>query len=152
MDRGAWRAAIHGVKKSWTRLSDWSDTVGLCSLFILNIAVCACPGLPTWLSGKVPACQWRRHRRCGFDSWVGKSHWRRKWHPTPVFLPGQSHARKNLAEYNPWGHKELNMAEWLSTHVYMSISNSLTIHSPHSALLETISLFSKSVRVFLFYK
>ena len=27
MDREAWRAAIHGVEKSWTRLSDWSDLI-----------------------------------------------------------------------------------------------------------------------------
>ena len=27
MDREAWRAAIHGVAKSWTRLSDWSDLI-----------------------------------------------------------------------------------------------------------------------------
>ena len=26
MDREAWRAAVHGVAKSWTRLSDWTDT------------------------------------------------------------------------------------------------------------------------------
>ena len=25
MDREAWRAAIHGVAKSWTRLSDWTE-------------------------------------------------------------------------------------------------------------------------------
>ena len=25
MDREAWRAAVHGVAKSWTRLSDWSE-------------------------------------------------------------------------------------------------------------------------------
>ena len=25
MDREAWRAAIHGVTKSWTRLSDWNE-------------------------------------------------------------------------------------------------------------------------------
>ena len=27
MDREAWRAVIHGVTKSWTRLSDWSDLI-----------------------------------------------------------------------------------------------------------------------------
>ena len=37
------------------------------------------------LSGKESACQCRRH---GFDPWVGKILWRRKWQPTPVFLPG----------------------------------------------------------------
>ena len=25
MDREAWRAAVHGVAKSWTRLSDWTE-------------------------------------------------------------------------------------------------------------------------------
>ena len=38
---------------------------------------------------KNPACQFRRRKRCGFDPWVGKIHWRRKWQPMPVFLPGK---------------------------------------------------------------
>ena len=37
-------------------------------------------------SGKEPICQCRRCKRCGFDPWVKKSHWRRVWQPTPVFL------------------------------------------------------------------
>ena len=37
-------------------------------------------------SGKESACQWRRHNRHGFDTWVGKIHWKRKWQPTPEFL------------------------------------------------------------------
>ena len=32
----------------------------------------------------------RRHRRHEFDSSVGNIPWRRKWQPTPVFLPGES--------------------------------------------------------------
>ena len=41
-----------------------------------------------WLSSKdPPACQCRRHR---FDPWLGKIPWRRKWQPTPAFLPGKS--------------------------------------------------------------
>ena len=44
-------------------------------------------GLPTWFSGKESACQCRS---CGFDPWVRKIPWRRKWQPTPVFLPGES--------------------------------------------------------------
>ena len=47
--------------------------------------------LPWWLSGKESACQCRRHRRRGFDPWVGKIPWRKKWQPTPVFLPGKFH-------------------------------------------------------------
>ena len=32
--------------------------------------------------------------------------WRRKWQPTPVFLPGESHGERSLAGYSPWGHNE----------------------------------------------
>ena len=42
--------------------------------------------LPRWLTGKESISQCRRHRRHGFDPWVGKIPWRRKWQPTPVFL------------------------------------------------------------------
>ena len=46
-------------------------------------------GLPRWLSGKQFACNANCRRR-GFNSWVGKISWKRKWQPTPVFLPGES--------------------------------------------------------------
>ena len=36
--------------------------------------------------------------------------------PTPVFMPGESHAQRSLVGYSPWGHKELDMTEQLSTH------------------------------------
>ena len=40
---------------------------------------------------KSPAtCQCRRCKRWGFDPWVGKIPWRRRWQPTTVFLPGKS--------------------------------------------------------------
>ena len=40
-------------------------------------------------------------------------HWWRKWQPTPVFLPGESHGERSLVGYCPWGRKELNMTERL---------------------------------------
>ena len=40
-------------------------------------------------------------RRPRFDPWVGKISWRRKWQPTPVFLPGISHGQRSLAGYSP---------------------------------------------------
>ena len=52
-----------------------------------------CLGLPKWLSGKESTCQSRRCRRHRFDPRVGKIPWRRKWQPTPVFLPGEFHNR-----------------------------------------------------------
>ena len=43
------------------------------------------------------------------------SNWRRKWQPTPVFLPGKFHGQRKLAGYSPWGSKELATTEHIST-------------------------------------
>ena len=59
--------------------------------------------------------QCRRHKRHGFDPQVGKTPWRRKWHPTPVFLPGESHGQRSLVGCSPWGDKESVRTEGLST-------------------------------------
>ena len=67
--------------------------------------------LPWWLGGKESTCQCRERR---FDSWVGKIPGRRKWQPTPVFLPGKSHGQRSLVGYSPWGHKESDTTEQLS--------------------------------------
>ena len=61
-------------------------------------------GLPWWLSGKRICLQCRAHR---LNSWVRKIPWRRKWQPTPVFLPGKSQGQRSLAGYSPWGHKSV---------------------------------------------
>ena len=44
-------------------------------------------------SGKESACQCRGHKRHGFDPWVQNIPWSREWHPTPIFLPGNSVCR-----------------------------------------------------------
>ena len=69
MDREAWCAAIHGVTKNRTWLSDWTE-------------------LNYW-------------------------HWKRKWHPTPVLLPGKSNGQRSLVGYSLWGRRESDMTEWL---------------------------------------
>ena len=56
-----------------------------------------------------------RHRRHRFDPWVVKIPWRRKWQPIQVLLPGESHGQRSLAGYSPWGHKESDTTERLST-------------------------------------
>ena len=71
--------------------------------------------LPGWLSGKELTGQCRRCQRCGFDPCVRKIPRRRKWQPTPVFLPGTFHGQRSLAGYSLWGHKELDMAENMHT-------------------------------------
>ena len=45
--------------------------------------------------------------------------WRRKWQPTPVFLPGKCHGQRSLAGYSPWGCKESDMTYQLSIHTYI---------------------------------
>ena len=52
--------------------------------------------LPGATSGKEPACQCRRSKRCGFYPWIGKIPRRRAWQPTPVFSPGESHGQRGL--------------------------------------------------------
>ena len=71
-------------------------------------------GFPGGSSGQESVCQCKRCRRCkrcGFDPWVGKTPWRSKWQPTPVFLPGKSNGQRNLEGYSLWDHKELDMTE-----------------------------------------
>ena len=71
---------------------------------------------PGGTSGKDSACQCRRCKRSGLDLWVGKTPWRRKWQPTPLFLPGKVHGQRNLVGCSPWGHKESDTTEHTHTH------------------------------------
>ena len=66
MDGAAWWAAVHGVTKSRTRLSDFTFT-------FMN--------------------------------------WRKKWQPTPVFLPGESQGQRSLVGCRLWGRTGLDMTE-----------------------------------------
>ena len=47
---------------------------------------------------------------------MGRFPWRRKWQPTPVFLPGKSHGQRSLVDYSPWSCKQSDTTKWLSTH------------------------------------
>ena len=91
--------------------------------------------------GKESACQSRRHR---FNPWVRKIPWRRKWQPTPVFLPGKFHGQRSLVFYSPWDRKRvrLNLATKTTIHiciyvctcVYMLINVSKGLKSTHYRL------------------
>ena len=53
---------------------------------------------------------WRILLQCkklGFSLWVGKIPWRKKWQPTPVFLPVKSHGQRSLEGYSPRGCKRI---------------------------------------------
>ena len=73
-------------------------------------------GLPRWLTGKESTCQ------CEFHPWVGKLPWRRKWQPTPVFLPGEFHGQRSLV--GPCDHTEVHMIEHTHTSfLFPTVSN-----------------------------
>ena len=55
----------------------------------------------------LPAMQETQVRSLGQN----KIPWRRKWQPTPVLSPGESHGQRSLAGYSPWGRKEWDMTE-----------------------------------------
>ena len=57
-------------------------------------------------------------RRPGFDPWVRKIPWRRKWQPTPVPSPGKSHGQRSLVGCSPWGQKESDPTERLHFHYH----------------------------------
>ena len=91
MDREVWYAAVHGVTKSRTRLSDWTE--------------------PNLTAPNTLVAQLVKNPPAVWETWVGKISWRREGLPTPVFWPGKSHGL-----YSPWDFKELDTTEWLSLH------------------------------------
>ena len=91
MDREAWHAAVHGVTKSQTRLSDWNELNW--TDFPKKMV------FPGGASGKEPRCQSERHKKRGFNPWIRKIPWRRAWQLTPVFLPGESYGQRSLVGY-----------------------------------------------------
>ena len=83
-------------------------------------------------------------RRRGFNPWVGKISWKRpgprtpveetgdagsflsgEVAPTPVFLPGESHGQRSLAGYSPWGHKDSEMTECLSSQMAAGVTHKI---------------------------
>ena len=47
---------------------------------------------------------------------------RRRWHPTPVLLPGKFHGQRSPVGCNPWGHYESDTTEWFHFHFSLSCS------------------------------
>ena len=68
-------------------------------------------GFPGGSGSKESACNAGDLR---FNSWVRKIPWRREWQPTPVFLPGECHGQKSLADYSSWGCKKSDTTEQLT--------------------------------------
>ena len=132
-DEKAWCAAVHGVTKSWTRLSDWTTNhlhisyflfvplkkkelklsleaslLTASKMFLMDLIYSNYMVFPGDTSGKESTCQCRskRLKRRGFNPWVRKISCSRKWQPTPVSLLGKFHGQSSLMGYSPQDHKE----------------------------------------------
>ena len=73
-------------------------------------------------------------------------HWRKKWQPTPVFLPGDSQGRRGLVGCRLWGRTESDTLKWLSSSSSMStvihgVAKSRTRLSDWSDLMSTVYRF-----------
>ena len=93
--------------------------------------------LPWWLRWQIICLQCRRP---GFSPWVGKIPWRRKWRPTPIFLPGESHGQRRLEGYSPWGHKE---SDTTATNVHTHFTVRMYLLFIHVILKKTKNMASE---------
>ena len=123
--------AVKRIKVLWKLQTTMRVTESHCSAShhytLINDFLRILNELPWWLSGKESACKCWRH---GFDPWVRKIPWRRKWQHIPVFLPGKSHGKRSLVGYSPWGHKRIRHS--LATKQWRRIlwKNFPTLESP----------------------
>ena len=81
-------------KGKWSRsvVSDSSDPMD-----------CSLPGSSVHEIFQAKVLEWGQWRRCGFNPWSRKIPWRRKWQPTPLFLPGKSHEQRSLGGLQSMG-------------------------------------------------
>ena len=84
-------------------------------------------------SGKDSACQCRRCKKLGFHPWIRKIPWRRKWQPTPVFLPKKSHGQRN---WQATVHEAANSQTQHKLHKGFSKSCFLTPQNPGVSQLQ----------------
>ena len=70
-----------------------------------------CKAFPGGVSGKERACQCRKHKRRRLHRWSERCPWRRAWPPSPVFLPGESHAQRSTEGWNPQGNTGSDTSE-----------------------------------------
>ena len=103
---------------------------------------------PGGSSGKESTCQCRRCKRCGFDPWVSKIPWKRKWHPTVVLSPGKFHGQRSLVGYTPRDLKELDTIEYIPENLAFAFITCL----PHILCIYSLfqmSLYSVQHSIFL---
>ena len=89
----------------------------------------------------------RRRRRHRCSPWVRKIPWRRKWQPTPVFLPGESHGQRSLVGYSPWITKSWT---WLIKHTYTHIHTHTNTRTQAQVVTQVEGKFTDANRGIIF--
>ena len=142
-------SSIHGILQA--RILEWVAISFSRGIFLTQgsnpgLLHCRQTLYPLSHQGSLPS------RRPGFDPWVRKIPWRRKWHDTPVFFPGKSHGRRSLSGYSPWGRKE---SDRLAKKQQGDTSNDFRKHAFYPDVnyltrcyLKTRHCFHSSVRLF----
>ena len=122
---GPWRRQMETMESAcndlfYNRSKCWLQDCSLCKSSLgyklrIGMLISAYSGLPRWNSSKESPCQCRGRKRHGFDPWVRKIPWKRKWQPILIFLPG-----KIPWTEEPGGllsvHKVAKSWTWWSTH------------------------------------
>ena len=137
MDRGAWRAPVRGVAKSQIQLSTHTQCIYryVNSQIIIHFKVSLSFGKTqelrvynamathsSTLAWKIPWAEEPGGLQSMGSLGVGQDrvtslslftfmHWRRKWQPTPMFLPGESQEPGSLVGCRLWGRTELDTIE-----------------------------------------
>ena len=113
VDRGAWRAALHRVTQSRTGLKQLSmhARIGEGNGTPLQYPCLENPmdGGAWWAT--VHGVAKSRTRLSDFTFTFIFMHWRRKWQPNPVFLPGKSQRERSLVGCCLWGRIGLDTTE-----------------------------------------
>ena len=101
------------LNRVWLLLSMWHlrDPVSPLSPYRFPVNT-PLSGLSKWLSDKEFSCEPEdAGDAAGLIPGSGRSPEGRRWQPTPVSLPGESHEQRSLTGYSPWGHKESDTTE-----------------------------------------
>ena len=101
-------------------------------------------GFPGGTSGKESTYQYRWY---SFNPWVQQMPWRRKWQPTPVFLPGESHGQGSLVGYSPWGCSGAQLSNWTHTHTHTHTQGLSGIEWDNSTYPHSVVVRSKWTNV-----
>ena len=114
-----WGNGEWGVVVQWVYIvsfARWKSSGGLLhnNVTVFNIA----EFFPAGTSGKEPACQCRRCKRCEFNPRVRKISWRMVWQPTPVFLPGKFHGWMQATVHGVT--KSRTQLKWLNMHEHLN--------------------------------